>query len=66
VGYFDRDIPIDLNDSREFNELLVGVQVLLDIIRQQQEETLVAEKFAREAQRRTSDILENVLDTTIK
>jgi hypothetical protein len=50
VGYFDRDIPIDLNDSREFNE----------------EETLVAEKFAREAQRRTSDILENVLDTTIK
>ena len=38
IGNFDSEIEIDHNNSQPMNELLMGVEVLLDVIREQNEE----------------------------
>lgn len=66
VGHFDLNVPINPKNDRDLNELLAGVQILLDVIRQQQEEISATKKLAFETQRRATNILATVLDTTIK
>jgi hypothetical protein len=38
IGYFDSDIEISSANSPEVNELLMGVQVLLEVIREKSAE----------------------------
>lgn len=66
VGCFDNDVPIDAHDDKDLNELLAGVQVMLDVIRQQQVEIKKSTKLASDAQRKATEMLETVLDTTIR
>jgi hypothetical protein len=65
VGVFDRDIPLDPAKERDFNELLAGVQGLLEVIRQQQLEIAAAKNEAQDARRRATEILDDVLKRTI-
>lgn len=55
VGQFDRDVPEIGRQPRELNELLMGIQVLLETIREQRREL-------EETRERTSDILTEVLE----
>ena len=54
VGKFDRDVPLDGGYPREAMELLAGVQVLLEVIREQHADLI-------ETRDRMSDILSEVL-----
>ena len=64
VGQFDVNVPLQQDASWEFNQILVGVQVLLEVIREQQLEIQSAEDRAMDARRRTTDILARVLESS--
>jgi predicted thioredoxin/glutaredoxin len=66
VGRFDLEVPIDPSGDREFNELLAGFQMLLDVITQLQTQVKAEKKKANDSQRNTANILSNILDTTMK
>ena len=65
VGRFDLDVPINISDDRNFNEILAGVQMLLEVIRQQQQEIVVAKNDAKTARRQATDMLSDVLNRSV-
>lgn len=62
IGHFDRDVVLPVNGSHEFNKLLMGVQILVEVIRQQQRELQEAEAVVADVQHQTSEILARMLD----
>lgn len=62
IGRFDQDVPLQKANERELNELLMGVQVLLEVIRQQQGEMMEMQEQLHETQNRTTEILARVID----
>jgi hypothetical protein len=61
VGHFDRDIVIDPRNPERVNELLMGVQVLLEVIREKSDELdLLKAKHGR-AQPASFNLLDEVL-----
>jgi hypothetical protein len=58
IGRFDVDVPLKTQQSPELMELLSGVQMLLEVIRQQQQELI-------ETRQRMTDILDEVLERSL-
>ncbi|HSX02658.1 MAG TPA: hypothetical protein VLI05_05100 [Candidatus Saccharimonadia bacterium] len=65
IGRFNANIPYQDKSSREFNEVLMGVQGLIDVIRQQQQIIEQAEADLADVQERTTEILARVLDRSL-
>ncbi len=65
VGRFHRDVPLQKERTHDFNMVLMGVQILLEVIREQQAELQQSEARLVDVQRRTSEILARVLDRTL-
>jgi hypothetical protein len=66
VGDFGTDVPQSKHGSREFNELLAGIQVLLDTIRQQQQVIEQSNAKLHNIQDQTTEILARVLDSSLR
>jgi hypothetical protein len=66
VGEFEMNLVPSRDASREFNEVLMGVQVLIEVIREQQAQIRQAEVRVADAQRRTTDILSRVLESSAR
>jgi hypothetical protein len=62
IGRFDQDVPLQKAEQRELNEILMGVQVLIEVVRQQQGDIAELEEKVHETQDRTTEILARVLD----
>lgn len=62
VGRFDQDVPLSEAYTSDVNELLVGVQLLLEVIREQQAELAVSEARVLEVQNQTTEILARMVD----
>lgn len=62
IGHFDHDVPLSPEGSHEFNKMLMGVQIMLEVIRQQQRELEQAETTVADVQYQTSEILARMLD----
>ncbi len=65
IGHFDKDVPHRKSDARELTEILMGVQVLLETIRQQQQTIRESEAQLHDIQNRTTEILARVLDRSL-
>lgn len=65
IGDFSHDIAIDPKLPEEVKELLVGVQVLLDVIREKIQQLEAANAKLEEAQRRSVNILDEVLRKSV-
>ena len=65
VGNFDLEVPLPPQADRNTNEILAGVGMLLDIIRQQQSSLDTSKRELVDSHQRTVKILSSVLDTTI-
>ncbi|HEY2004067.1 MAG TPA: hypothetical protein VGH44_03035 [Candidatus Saccharimonadia bacterium] len=63
IGAFDNEIAIDPRNSRRVNELLMGVEVLLEVIRQKDSELmkLRAEQPAAVQHTATTSLLDEIL-----
>jgi len=61
IGYFDRDVEISGDATPRVNELLAGVQVLLEVVR---EKSLEAERLASELResRTPMGLIEELMD----
>jgi hypothetical protein len=65
IGNFKTDLVAQPQESREFNELLMGVQALLEVIRQQQARLGAQDEQMHDLQNRTTEILARVLDRSL-
>jgi hypothetical protein len=61
IGDFDSDVDINSANSQRVNEILMGVQVLLEVIRQQSSELEDARGQLRQSSRRGMPLLDEVL-----
>ena len=66
VGDFDSDIKIDSTNSVRVNELLMGVQVLLDVINDKIEELENANTRLADSRDRSVLILDDVLRKSLE
>ncbi len=66
IGEFDTSVSPLKRGSRELNEILMGVQVLLDTIRQQQLVIEASEAKLHQIQNQTTEILARVLDSSVR
>jgi hypothetical protein len=64
VGRFEQSVPVPVDGSHYINELLVGIQILLDVIREQQVELADRERQIADMQGQTTEILARILDRT--
>jgi hypothetical protein len=62
IGNFKSTIAYDKDQPADFNELLVGVQALLDTANQQQERIAELQLQLHDVQSGTTEILARVLD----
>jgi hypothetical protein len=65
VGKYAHDVPILRDASHELNRILVGVQILLEVVREQHVALARSEAETADVQRRTTEILARVLDRTL-
>jgi hypothetical protein len=65
IGHFDKDVPYEKSGGRELNEVLMGVQMLLEVIRQQQRTMHETEEQLLDVRDRTTEILARVLDRSL-
>jgi hypothetical protein len=65
VGDFDAEIEVDKNNSVRVNELLTGVSVLLEVIREKQRE-LEAIKVKTEGRKEELPLLDEILGASEK
>jgi hypothetical protein len=62
IGNFKATIPHQKDQSAEFNEILMGVQSLLEVVSQQQQRITELESQIQDVQSGTTEILARVLD----
>jgi|GEM_PF-3371799 len=65
IGNFNNDVQHQKTASRELNEVLLGVQMLLEVIRQQQRTIEMTEAQLLDVRDRTTEILARTLDRTL-
>ena len=65
IGDFSGQLELAPAESREYSEIVMGVQVLLDVIREQGEALAAAQLKHQEAQQRTAQILDDVLKNSL-
>lgn len=65
VGRFDQDVPMPVDGSHHFNQMLMGVQILLEVIRELQLELEASQVELADVQGRTTEILARILDRTL-
>jgi len=67
IGNFDRDIDITVlgAHSRRAEEILLGVQVLLEVIREKTRDMETAQKQLRESRDRSINMLDEVLKKSL-
>jgi hypothetical protein len=72
IGRFDVDVPMQ-DQPRDIAEVLAGVQGLIEVVRQQQQRLLdtqakldQSQQELQETRERTSDILAQVLERSLK
>jgi hypothetical protein len=63
IGYFDREILIDPANSEDVNEMLTGVNVLLDVVQEQAREISQLNSELKQA-RTPMGLINDLLDST--
>jgi len=61
VGEFDSELAIDANRSRRFNEIVMGVEVLLEVIREKMAEEAAQPSASRDTQDKSMGLFDEVL-----
>jgi len=61
IGQFDQDVAIDRDNSARVNEVLAGVQVLLEVVREKMRELELANARLKEARDRSVHLMDEIL-----
>ena len=61
IGQFDKDIEIDRENTERVNEVLAGVQVLVEVVREKLDELERANAKLKEARDRSVNLLDEIL-----
>lgn len=61
IGQFDQDVAIDRENPERVNEVLAGVQVLLEVVREKMEELERANARLKEARDRSVSLMDEIL-----
>lgn len=61
IGQFDQDVEVDADNPERVNEVLAGVQVLLEVVREKIAELERANARLKEARDRSVNLMDEIL-----